>query len=65
MITSSISTTAAWIQIQAALRERGLSTILLNLFSIGAVILAADYARVIYLHFKMVRQIHIVTYQAF
>lgn len=41
-------------QIQAALAERGVVTLLLTLLSIVGVIIAADYARMIYLHFKMV-----------
>ncbi|KAE9365030.1 putative cytochrome P450 [Stipitochalara longipes BDJ] len=53
MISTSLSSTAAWMQIQAALSERGLSTILLTLLSIGVLIIAADYAHMIYLHFKM------------
>jgi hypothetical protein len=42
-------------QIQASLAERGLSTILLTILSIVAIIIAADYAHIIYLHLKMVR----------
>jgi hypothetical protein len=42
-------------QLQAALGERGPSTILMTVLSIVAVIIAADYAHMIYLHFKMVR----------
>lgn len=55
MITTSLSSTAAWVQIQAALAERGLSTILLTILSIVVMIIAADYAHIIYLHLKMVR----------
>ena len=54
MISTSLSSTAAWMQIQAALSERGFSTILLTPLSIAVLIIAADYAHMIYLHFKMV-----------
>ena len=63
MITTSLSSTAAWVQIQAALAERGLSTILLTILSIVVMIIAADYAHIIYLHFKMVRLVNKVAFE--
>jgi hypothetical protein len=63
MITTSLSSTAAWMQIQSALAERGLSIILLTILSIGAAVLAADYAHMIYLHFKMVRLVNNVAFE--
>lgn len=41
-------------QLQAGLSERGLITVLLTFLSIIAIIILADYAHMIYLHFKMV-----------
>lgn len=41
-------------QIQTGLADHGVSTILLILLSTVILIVAADYAHMIYLHFKMV-----------
>jgi hypothetical protein len=54
MIYTTLSSTAASMQLLAALSERGLNTALLIFSSIIALIILADYAHMIYLHFKMV-----------
>jgi len=54
MIYTTLSSTAASEQLQAALLERGLITVLLIFLGIIALIILADYAHMIYLHFKMV-----------
>jgi hypothetical protein len=54
MVYTTLSSTAASMQLQAALSERGLITDLLIFLSIIALIILADYAHMIYLHFKMV-----------
>jgi hypothetical protein len=54
MITIILSLTAAWMQLQATLSERGLITVLLTFLSIIALIILTDYAHMVYLHFKMV-----------
>ncbi|KAH8787271.1 putative cytochrome P450, partial [Hyaloscypha finlandica] len=53
MIYTTLSSTAASEQLQAALSERGLITVLLIFLGIIALIILADYAHMIYLHFKM------------
>jgi hypothetical protein len=54
MIYTTLSSTAASMQLQAAFSERGLITVLLTFLSIIALIILADYAHMIYLHFNMV-----------
>jgi hypothetical protein len=41
-------------QKQAGAADRGLSNVMLTLLSIVTLIIALDYAHIIYLHFKMV-----------
>lgn len=54
MITDSFSSTAAWMQVQAALTKPGATNIVLALLVVGIVALAADYTHMLYLHYKMV-----------
>ncbi|KUJ09438.1 putative cytochrome P450 [Mollisia scopiformis] len=53
MITDSFSSTAAWMQVQAALTKPGVTDIVLALVVLGVVALAADYAHMLYLHYRM------------
>ncbi|TVY82967.1 Cytochrome P450 monooxygenase yanC [Lachnellula suecica] len=53
MITESFSSTAAWMQIQAALTKTSSSTILLGILSVGVLVLAIDYAHMLYLYTRM------------
>jgi hypothetical protein len=61
MFTDSFSSTVAWMQVQAALAKPGATEIVLALVVLGVVALAADYAHMLYLHYKMVSLVLIVS----
>lgn len=54
MITDSFYSTAAWMQVQAALTKPGATNIVLALLVVFIVALAADYTHMLYLHYRMV-----------
>ncbi|KAF8860210.1 putative cytochrome P450 [Acephala macrosclerotiorum] len=53
MITDSFSSTATWMQVQAALTNPGATSIVLALLAVLVVALAADYTHMLYLHYRM------------
>lgn len=62
MITDSLSSTALWMRIQAAVAEDGIRPILLWGLAAAAAILLVDYARMLYLYMRMVWLYHVLIY---
>ncbi len=54
MLLEKFTDTAVLLQLQRALTNWGIRNVALSLAVLGTVILAIDYARMIYLHYKMV-----------
>ena len=54
MIADSFSSTATVAWIQAAVSKYGTTNVLLTILGIGLAVVAVDYARMVYLHYRMV-----------
>lgn len=58
MIFDTIGTTLVpWLQLQLAVSKHGTGSILASIAALALVILVIDYARMLYLHYRMVSSI--------
>ncbi len=57
MFVERLADTAVLLQLQRAMLNLGAWNLVISIFTLSALVLLIDYARILYLHFKMVRNI--------